>query len=94
MRDIYETCTFTLAISESMNYEEEHPCEEWRRAMKEEFETIQKNGIWDLVDAPSDNKIIGLKWIYKTKYNGKGKAQKHKSKVGGSWLCTRTRSRL
>ena len=41
--------------------------DEWRKTMKEELESMQKNQIWDLVDLPSNRKAIGNKWVLKIK---------------------------
>ena len=41
----------------------------WQDAMEEEIRVIKKNSTWELVDRPKSKDIIGLKWIYKTKYN-------------------------
>ena len=34
---------------------------------------------WDLVELPKGKDVIGLKWIYKTKYKEDGSIQKHKA---------------
>lgn len=49
--------------------------------MKEEMEAIEKNSTWELVDAPEGKKLIGLKWVYRTKYNSNGSIQKHKARL-------------
>ena len=47
--------------------------------MDEEIASIEKNKTWELVDLPNGRDVIGLKWIYKTKYNEDGSIQKHKA---------------
>ena len=50
--------------------------------MTEEFPAIQKNHTWDLVQRPMDEtKIIGLKWIYRSKLNPDGSLNKHKARL-------------
>ncbi|RDY09032.1 Copia protein, partial [Mucuna pruriens] len=34
-----------------------------------EMSMIQKNKTWELVDKPEDRKVIGVKWVFKTKLN-------------------------
>jgi hypothetical protein len=34
-----------------------------------------------LFDFPSHKKSIGVKWVYKTKLNEKGKIEKHKARL-------------
>ena len=40
---------------------------------------IEKNGTWQLVDRPTNRKVIGVKWIFKTKLNPDGTICKHKA---------------
>ena len=47
--------------------------------MEEELNMIDKKNTWNLVDPPKGKDIIGLKWVYKTKYNEDGSIQKHKA---------------
>ena len=49
--------------------------------MEEELSMIDKNNTWNLVDPPKGKDIIGLKWVYKTKYNEDGSIQKHKARL-------------
>ena len=44
----------------------------WHAAMEEEMQALYANDTWDLVDAPKGVKLIGCKWVYKTKYNVDG----------------------
>ena len=42
---------------------------------------IEKNDTWELVERPQDRKIIGVKWIYRTKLNADGSVSKHKARL-------------
>uniref|UniRef100_A0A251VGU8 Putative zinc finger, CCHC-type n=1 Tax=Helianthus annuus TaxID=4232 RepID=A0A251VGU8_HELAN len=53
----------------------------WREAMDREMESIKKNDTWELVDPPKDQKPIGVKWIYKTKYDEHGNVDKYKARL-------------
>jgi len=53
----------------------------WIAAMKEELAMIDKNQTWMLVDRPTHKKVIGVKWIFKTKLNADGKINKHKARL-------------
>ena len=46
--------------------------------MDEEIEAIEKNQTWQLVNLPEGKDEIGVKWVYKTKFNGDGNVVKHK----------------
>lgn len=47
--------------------------------MDEELTSIERNETWELMDLPPGKKVIGLKWVYKTKYDSEGNVQKFKA---------------
>lgn len=47
----------------------------WKRRWRQ----LKKNETWFLTEIPPDKKIVGLKWIYKTKYKPNGEVQRHKA---------------
>lgn len=49
--------------------------------MKEELNMIEKNETWELVDRPAHKKTIGVKWVYRTKFNSDGSINKHKVRL-------------
>ena len=49
--------------------------------MLEEMISIEKNGTWEMVDLPENKNVIGLKWIFKTKFAADGSLQKHKARL-------------
>lgn len=63
------------------SYGEAAEKEVWRNAMKEEMVSIERNGTWDLVNLPAGKEAIGLKWVFKTKYQADGKIQKYKARL-------------
>lgn len=42
---------------------------------------IEKNKTWTLVERPQNRKVIGVKWVYKTKINPDGSINKHKARL-------------
>ena len=42
---------------------------------------IQKNKTWELVEKPQDRKVIGVKWVFRTKLNADGSINKYKAKL-------------
>ena len=48
--------------------------------MNEEMDSIETNDTWDLVDLPIGKSRIGVKWVYKTKFNEKCKVEKQKTR--------------
>jgi hypothetical protein len=49
--------------------------------MEEEFRFMSSNDIWDLVEIPDGAKRVGYKWVYKTKYDSKGKIERFKARL-------------
>jgi hypothetical protein len=49
--------------------------------MNEEIEVIERNDTWELVDLPIGKTNIGVKWLYKTKFNEKCKVEKKKERL-------------
>jgi hypothetical protein len=40
---------------------------------EKKIEAIERKNTWDLIDLPIVKTNIGIKWVYKTKFNEKGK---------------------
>ena len=79
LQDIYQRCN--VAICEPASYEEAIKDEKWQRAMEEELTMIKRNKTQELVDRPKDRKIIGVKWVFRTKLNANGSINKHKARL-------------
>ena len=39
----------------------------FEEAMEAEMNSMNTNDVWDLVEIPNRAKIVGYKWVYKTK---------------------------
>jgi len=81
LKDAYASCSISLLVVEPTCYEEAAKQPEWLNAMIEEIQGIQKNQTWELVDFPKGKNVIGLKWIFKTKYNADGSVKRHKARL-------------
>ena len=46
--------------------------------MVEEYQSIIKNDVWEIVPRPKDNLVISLKWIYNIKHTTDGSIEKYK----------------
>jgi len=49
---------------EAVSYSE---VDQWKTAMKEEMQSLQKNETWELAQLPKGKKAIGCKWVYAKK---------------------------
>jgi hypothetical protein len=70
-----------VAIIKPAGYEEASANQHWMAAMKEELMMIEKNQTWMLVNRPAHKKAIGVKWVYRTKFNADGSINKHKARL-------------
>ncbi|XP_017979852.1 PREDICTED: uncharacterized mitochondrial protein AtMg00810 [Theobroma cacao] len=70
LQDIYNRCN--AAIVEPTTYTKANENDEWKKAKNTETEMIKKNGTWLLVDRPANQKVIGVKWVYRTKLSANG----------------------
>ncbi|XP_020421230.1 uncharacterized protein LOC18775571 [Prunus persica] len=55
--------------------------EKWKKAMDAEIQAIEKNETWERTNLLEGQKTIGVKWVYKTKLNGKGEIDKFKARL-------------
>jgi hypothetical protein len=54
---------------------------EWLDAMKDEMKSMSTNDVWDLVEIPKGAKMVGCKWVYKTKQDSKGNIERFKARL-------------
>lgn len=70
-----------MVISDPTNFNEAIRHSQWKEAMDAEIRAIEKNHTWSLVSLPEGAKAIGVKWIYKTKFNELGEVDKLKARL-------------
>nr|GEX04462.1 zinc finger, CCHC-type [Tanacetum cinerariifolium] len=78
---IIETQTLLFMEEELRNYKEASTDKKWIEAMEIEFDSMNKNNTWNLTTLPTNQKAIGLKWVFKTKRDAKGKIIKYKVRL-------------
>jgi len=49
--------------------------------MDTKMKAIERNNTWDLVDPPESVIPIGVKWVFKTKLNERGRVEKYKARL-------------
>lgn len=79
IKNIYERCNVTSL--EPTNFAEAKKIEGWKVATQKEIDMMNKNNIWNLIDKPQDQKVTGIKWVYRTKFNPDGFVNKHKVRL-------------
>lgn len=55
--------------------------EQWEQAMTEEMESLSKNGTWQLVQRPKEQRVIDNKWVFKVKKHPNGSIDRFKARL-------------
>ncbi|GJZ56678.1 zinc finger, CCHC-type containing protein [Tanacetum coccineum] len=76
-----ETGNLLFTEEEPCNYKEASTDKKWIEAMEIELDSINKNNTWTLTTLPTNQKAIGLKWVFKTKRDAKGNIIKYKARL-------------
>ncbi|GJS51131.1 retrovirus-related pol polyprotein from transposon TNT 1-94 [Tanacetum coccineum] len=66
---------------EPESFEEAIREKSWKKAMEDEIQVIEKNNTWELTNTPSDKDVIGVKWVYKVKFNADGSVERNKARL-------------
>ena len=69
-----------LVDLEPASFEEEVQQPVWVDAMVEEYDSIVRNNVWEVVPRPENKSVVGLRWIYKVKQATDKIIEKHKAK--------------
>ncbi|XP_068331728.1 uncharacterized protein [Pyrus communis] len=67
--------------SEPRSFEEAHQSPVWRQAMLEELKALDENQTWSIVSLPKGQRVVGARWIYKTKFHSDGNIERHKARL-------------
>lgn len=71
-------------LDEPQSYEEAMASQnkaDWQQAMQNEYDSLIKNGVWELVDRPHNHNVIKCRWVYKVKQDTKGNFDKFKARL-------------
>ena len=70
----------SLRESKTTTYEETFAHQVWRDAMMEEYNSIMKNWVWEVVPRPEGKLVVTSKWLYKIKHAVDGSIEKYKAR--------------
>ena len=54
---------------------------EWENAMETEMRSLLSNKVWELVEPPPNQKIVGSKWVFKQKIDANGIVECYKARL-------------
>ena len=66
----YITMVSNIQESEPSTFEEAIGRHVWRDAMMEEYNSIMKNNVWEVVPRPEGMSVVTSRWFYKLKHAG------------------------
>ena len=69
-----------ISIAEPTSYEDATRQQVWKDAMMEEYQSIMKNDVWDVVPRPKGNSVVTSKWLFKIKHAVDGSIEKYKAR--------------
>jgi hypothetical protein len=69
-----------LLEKEPACFEEAIQKKEWADAMTEEYQSIIKNDVWEIVPRPNKKDVLSSRWIFKIKHVADGSIEKYKAR--------------
>ena len=66
------------SVAEALNGPD---AESWKKAMEEEYESIVKNEVFELVEIPHGRKPVDCKWVFKLKRDSDGNPVRYKARL-------------
>jgi hypothetical protein len=63
-------------VTEPSSFQEEVQDPTWVDSMIEEYDSIVKKSVWEIVPRPIDKSVVGSRWIYKVKQTTDGSVDK------------------
>ncbi|KAL7304754.1 hypothetical protein TKK_0002986 [Trichogramma kaykai] len=72
--DVFEPSTYDEATSGP-------DAEKWQDAIRQELQSLEKNGTWTLVPRPKDRKVIDSRWVFRFQEEKAGKPRKYKARL-------------
>lgn len=69
-----------LLDTEPSCYEQAASQQVWQDAMVEEYSSILKNNVLEIVPWPKGKSVVGSCWVYKVKHGADGSVEKYKAK--------------
>jgi hypothetical protein len=68
----------SISDAKPSSFEEVYKLKVWKDSMLEEYRSIIKNNVWDIVSRAKDKSVVYFKWIYKIKHAVDGSVENFK----------------
>ena len=78
----------SLRVSKPSTFEEASQHHVWRDAMMDEYHSIIKNDVWEIVLRPEGKSVVTSRWLYKLKHVADGSVEKYKARFCGAGVLT------
>ena len=76
----YLTIMSTIIQNEPSSFSDVVKHQVWKDALTEEYESIIKNDVWEVVPKPQDKTVVTSKWLYKIKHAADVRTEKYKAR--------------
>ena len=76
----YMTLMIKLVETEPSSFKEAIEKPVWVDARVEEYESIVKNSVWEVITRLKNESVVGLRWILKVKHIAYGSIEKYKAR--------------
>jgi hypothetical protein len=76
----YTALMCNLLDEEPTCFEEAIQKKEWADAMIEEYQSIIKNDVWEIVPISKNKDVVSSKWLFKIKHVVHGSIEKYKER--------------
>jgi hypothetical protein len=76
----YAALMSDIVESEPTCFEEANARQVWEDSMMEEYASIIKNDVWEIVPRPKNKSVVSSKWIYKIKHVVDGNIENYKAR--------------
>jgi hypothetical protein len=76
----YMALMCNLLEKEPTCFEEAIQKKEWADAMTEEYQSIIKNDVWEIVPRPNSKDVVSSRWLFKIKHAADGSIEKYKAR--------------
>ncbi|XP_078427688.1 DENN (AEX-3) domain-containing protein isoform X1 [Wolffia australiana] len=70
-----------MTVSVPQSVKEAMSSNEWKNAMDEEMETLERNGTWVMGPLPAGKKLVGSRWVFTIKYHSDGSIARYKARL-------------